>query len=194
MNTLVVVAHPNPASFNKNGILPTVLAALAEKGDEVRVRDLYELNFNPVLGPSDFEALGRGEVADDVRVEQEHIRWANNIIVINPTWWIGRPAILQGYFDRVLTYGFAFEYGPTGARGLLTNDKALVINTAGTPEMVFDSWPGSKELLGRPVTEGTMAFCGIANATHLQFYGVVMASPEERAAMLDQVTAAVMAL
>ncbi len=49
MKTLVIVAHPNPESFNKNGIVKTVIAALKEKNHEIVVRDLYELNFNPVL-------------------------------------------------------------------------------------------------------------------------------------------------
>jgi NAD(P)H dehydrogenase (quinone) len=194
MNTLIIVAHPNPASFNKNGILPAVKETLAAKGDSVRVRDLYEMNFNPVLSASDFEMFQTGSVPPDIQEEQDHIQWANNIIVICPTWWVSRPAILQGYYDRVFRYGFAFEYGPEGARGLLKNDKALIINTAGTPEVVYDSWPGSKDLLGRPTTEGTFAFCGITNVTHLQFYGIAMSSDADRAAMLDRVREAVRAL
>ena len=53
MKHVIVYAHPNTESFN-HAILETVKSELEGKGHEVRVRDLYELNFNPVLGASDF--------------------------------------------------------------------------------------------------------------------------------------------
>ncbi len=53
MKHLIIYAHPNPQSFN-HAILETVKGELEEKGHEVRVRDLYELNFNPILGSSHF--------------------------------------------------------------------------------------------------------------------------------------------
>jgi NAD(P)H dehydrogenase (quinone) len=191
MNTLVIVAHPNPMSFNKRGILEAVRSALAAKGASMVVRDLYEMHFNPILSTSDFESLQQGKTPKDIKKEQDYIRWAKNIVVIAPTWWIGRPAILQGYYDRVLSNGFAFEYGPNGAKGLLINEKVLVINTAGTSEPVYDSWPGSKELLKRPTTEGIFNFCGIKEVEHLQFYGIPTSTPEERDQMLEKVVLAV---
>jgi NAD(P)H dehydrogenase (quinone) len=51
------LALPNPDSFNKNGIVETVIAALKEKNHEIIVRDLYELNFNPILSSADFGAF-----------------------------------------------------------------------------------------------------------------------------------------
>jgi NAD(P)H dehydrogenase (quinone) len=194
MNTLVVIAHPNPASFNKNGILATVKATLADKGSEVRVRDLYEINFNPVLSGKDIEGIQSGNLPADIKEEQEHLTWANNIIVIAPVWWIGRPAILQGYFDKVLTNGFAFKYGPEGPVGLLQIEKALLINTAGTPEPVYDGWAGSKELLSRPTTEGVFYFTGIKQVQHVPLYGIGFSTPEQREAMLAQVAEVVKGL
>jgi NAD(P)H dehydrogenase (quinone) len=194
MNTLVVVAHPNPASFNKSGILETVKKTLAEKGNEVRVRDLYELNFNPVLSSSDFAGFQSGNIPADIKVEQEHIKWANNIVLIAPIWWIGRPAILQGYYDRVFSFGFAFTVGEQGAVGLLKNEKALVINTAGSPEFVYDGWPNSKELLARPTVEGVLAYSGIKNVQQVQFFGVATSTLEQREEMLAKVADAVNAL
>jgi NAD(P)H dehydrogenase (quinone) len=191
MKTLVIVAHPNPASFNVNGILKTVTETLAAKGHDVRVRDLYALDFNPVLSGADFAAFQSGNIPEDIKTEQAHIAWATNIVVINPTWWIGRPAILQGYYDRVFSYGFAFEVGPDGPVGLLKNEKALVINTAGTAEAAYDAWEGSKALLGRPSTEGVFYFSGIKHATHLQLFGIGSSTDAQRADALSQVADAV---
>jgi NAD(P)H dehydrogenase (quinone) len=194
MNTLIIVAHPNPASFNKSGILETVKATLTEQGHEYRVRDLYEINFNPILSGADFAAFQSGTIPADIQAEQDHIRWAKKIVVIYPIWWIGRPAIFQGYIDRVFSYGFAFEYGEAGAKGLLDIDKTLIINTAGTPEHVYDGWNESKQLLGRPSVEGIFYFSGVKQVEHLQFYGLPSSTPEQREEMLAKVKSSVASL
>ena len=187
MKTLVVVAHPNPVSFNKNGILETVTESLLTKNHEVVVRDLYELNFNPVLSGADFEAFQKGQMPSDIKTEQEHISWADNIILIYPVWWIGRPAIMQGYFDRVMAFNFAFTVDDKGARGLLTLEKGLIINTAGTPEFVYDAWPDSKQLVSRPVAEGVLGYCGVKNVKQVTFFGLANSTDEQRAKMLEDV-------
>ncbi len=187
MKTLIIVGHPNPSSFNKNGILQAVKNQLTEMKHEVIVRDLYEMNFNPILSGSDFASFQSGQIPTDIKAEQDNISWANNIIVIHPTWWIGRPAIMQGYYDRILAFNFAFTVDQNGARGLLKNEKALIINTAGSPETVYDGWPDSKQLLSRPTTEGVWGYCGVPNVKHLEFYGIPMSSDEERSSILDQV-------
>ena len=46
MNHLIIYAHPNAQSFN-HAILESIIAA--SKGHEVHVRNLFELNFNPIL-------------------------------------------------------------------------------------------------------------------------------------------------
>ena len=46
MNHLIIYAHPNAQSFN-HAILENVIAA--SKGHDVHVRNLFELNFNPIL-------------------------------------------------------------------------------------------------------------------------------------------------
>lgn len=51
---------------------------------------------------------------------------------IYPIWWSDCPAILKGWFDRVLTYGYAYFYGETeGRKSYIQIRKALVIASAG---------------------------------------------------------------
>lgn len=194
MKTLVVVAHPNPASFNKNGIVETVVSELKSKNHEVVVRDLYELNFNPVLSGADFGAFAEGNTPADIQTERDYISWANNIVLVYPVWWIGRPAIMQGYFDRVLGFNFAFTVDENGARGLLKNEKALVINTAGTPEFIYDAWPDSKSLITRPVAEGVLGYCGITNVKQMTFFGIAGSTDEQRAQILSEIKSEIAAL
>lgn len=95
MNHLVVFANQNQKSFEK-GMVDTIVKASEEKGASVRVRDLYEIGFDLILKPSDFEALHNGKVPEDIAKEQEHIKWADVITIVYPIWWISLPAILKG--------------------------------------------------------------------------------------------------
>lgn len=53
MKVLYIFAHPEPKSFNA-AMKDTAIAALKDKGHEVKLSDLYAMEFNPVLKASDF--------------------------------------------------------------------------------------------------------------------------------------------
>ena len=40
--------------------------------------------------------------------QAEHVRWAEAIVFVYPTWWAGLPAMVKGWLDRVLVPGVAF--------------------------------------------------------------------------------------
>jgi NAD(P)H dehydrogenase (quinone) len=107
MNHLIVYAHPHPESLN-HAILNTTISTLKNNGHDVFVRDLYELNFQPVLQPEDTAAMKEGHTPKDIKTEQEFINDADVITFIYPIWWTGLPAILKGYVDRVFAYGYAY--------------------------------------------------------------------------------------
>lgn len=182
-NTLIIYAHPNPKSFN-HAILETAQNALQAAGDEVRVRDLYALNFQPVLGAADFEAMHNGTLLPDVQEEQQHIIWADKIIFIYPMWWGDRPAILKGYVDRVFTNGFAFKYEPQ-PEGLLAPRRALIVQTVGGPA----EWYGETTItaLNKAMTEWSLEWAAIKPVTVKTFHAVPFVDDATRQAMLDEV-------
>src|SRR6188768_1179271 len=102
MKNLIIYAHPNPASLN-HFFKQTILETLKQSTDEVIVRDLNEINFNPVLSLEDMNGQRMGKVAEDVQKEQDFITWADRIVFIYPIWWTGMPAIMKGYIDRVFS-------------------------------------------------------------------------------------------
>ncbi len=96
---LVVAAHPSKKSLN-HAIVETYSSTLVERGHHVECRDLYALNFNPVLSARDLAAVSQGKTPRDVRAEQTAIRRADVLTFISPLWWSGFPAMLKGYLDR----------------------------------------------------------------------------------------------
>lgn len=136
MKILVILAHPNPASFNA-AIAQTVVQTLEAAGYEVMFHDLYAEGFDPVL-PT-------GEVCQDAVLPPlvaQHIAdlmTARGIVIVHPSWWGQPPAILKGWLDRVLRLKIAYDLpGPPGTgmpRGLLAAETAVVFTTSNTPPL-----------------------------------------------------------
>lgn len=136
MKILVILAHPNPQSFNA-ALAHTVVQTLEAGGHEVIFHDLYGEEFDPIL-PA-------GEIQQDAplpAVIEQHsaeLVAAAGIIIIHPSWWGQPPAILKGWIDRVFRIGTAYklpgEVGRGIPQGLLRAEVALVFTTSNTPPL-----------------------------------------------------------
>ena len=184
MKALVVIANPNPGSFNY-ALLDRVVGAFRARADEVRVLDLYQMGFPPVLSALELEALRRGEVSDEIREQQANIRWADTLVFVYALWWFDRPAILKGWCDRVLTQGFAFRYTENGVAGLLGDKRAVVLVTAGGSEDEFGEMGVSERDLLLPMALGTLRYCGVRNVVSRVFFAVPTESDAVRSRFLD---------
>ena len=126
MKTLVIYAHPYEKSFCA-AVLKECLAAL-EDGDDVI--DLYGDGFDPVMSREDLGLYNRGGYTDPlVKEYQQKIAAAGRLVFIFPIWWYDAPAILRGFFDKVMLKDFAFD-DSNGFDGLL-NHEAILITSSG---------------------------------------------------------------
>jgi len=185
MRVLIIYSHLNPKSFN-HAIKEEVISFLKSKGIDYKLRDLYELSFDPVLSAKDFESFNSGKVPEDIQREQDFIRDSDLLIFIYPIWWTGMPSILKGYIDRVFSYGFAYPEVDGELVGLLKDKKAIIINTLGASKEDYASM-GMEECLKKTTDVGIFNFCGIEVLKHIFLYAVPYVSDEERKAMLEEV-------
>jgi NAD(P)H dehydrogenase (quinone) len=183
MNALIVIAHPNPLSFNYS-LLDRVKHNLEALQYEVTVRDLYKLKFNPILTDDHYQTFSQTELEQEILDEQAYILENDLLVFIFPTWWSSLPAILKGYFDRVFTNGFAFTMTKKGLNGQLNDKKAIVIQTTGEPESTVKKF---QRVNGSLIDLGILDRCGIEVIIHKFFYSVPYVDPEERREMLDEV-------
>src|SRR4051812_9057987 len=147
---LIVYAHPEPTSFT-GALKDRAVEALIGAGHTVEISDLYAEGFNPVAGRHDFTstvnperfhyqteqefAARSGSFAEDIRREQERVEPADLLVLQFPLWWGGPPAILKGWCERVLAYGFAYVDGRRFDSGLFKGRRAIFsVTTGGTPE------------------------------------------------------------
>ncbi|HEX3011259.1 MAG TPA: NAD(P)H-dependent oxidoreductase [Syntrophomonadaceae bacterium] len=185
MNAVVIYAHPNPVSFVA-AVVTVVEEGILGKGAQVKVKDLYGMNFNPVLGEEDFRAFHTGNMPEDIRQEQEDIAWADLVVMISPVWWYSVPAMLKGYIDRVFSLGFAYEYTSNGPRGMLTGKKGLLITTSGADEKTAKA-TGMLDAIENSLVKGLFGFSGFAEYRYKNLFAVPTVSDTDRKQMLAQV-------
>ena len=114
---------------------------------------------------------------DDVRAQQDRVKRANALAFIAPMYFVGFPAILKGWIERVFTLGFAFGITPEAWNGdiggripLLTHEKALVIQTTIFDERAYDA--GLRQALHVLVDEFALRYPGIKRVEREFFYAV----------------------
>ena len=135
MNVYIVFAHPSTNSFNKE-VLNAFIKGLEEAGHIYEIGDLYRMNFKSEMDIEEYQRevswIPDAPVPIDVMAEQKKIAWADVLVFIYPVWWSGCPAKLKGWFDRVLTHGYAYYYDDEEQRHTkISIKKAIVICTAG---------------------------------------------------------------
>lgn len=136
MRILLILAHPDKSSLN-HSIAREIHHSLTRKGHDVIFHDLYNEAFDPILHSHE---IPRDVTLDPVIARHcSELVQAEGIIIVHPNWWGQPPAILTGWFDRIVRPGVAYRFvendsGEGVPEGLLNARAALVINTSNTRE------------------------------------------------------------
>jgi len=138
MHVYILFAHPSQRSFSKC-VLDAFTQGLKEAGHTFEINNLYLTGFKSELDETEYfrETSGNPNlpVPCDIEIEQAKIHRADGLVFIYPLWWSDCPAKLKGWFDRVLTCGYAYVYDEKGARGTrMSIEKALILCAAGHTE------------------------------------------------------------
>jgi NAD(P)H dehydrogenase (quinone) len=156
------------------------------RGQEIDDCDLHAEHFDPVLSEEERTQY------HDLRLNQAHIATyadrllaAEALVLVYPVWNEGFPAILKGFFDRVLIPGVSFTVGPDGA--LVTNlqklRKIAAVCTYGATRTILLGDPPRRVVI-RPVRwmPGHHVRCD-----YLAYYGMDRSTQEQRAAFQAEV-------
>lgn len=204
MNVLVVYAHHEPKSLV--GSLKNIgISTLHSLGHEVVEADLYANGFTAVANKYDFSTLSGKHFnymleqrnaatndwgfAPDVVGELQRLMAADLVIFYFPVWWFSEPAILKGWFDRVLVMGIAWDGGKIYENGMLKGKKAMVVAVAGGPEEYYQPLGKHKATLKQvlhPLHHGTLAFCGFDVLEPFLVYSSMNKTKDEYASLLER--------
>jgi NAD(P)H dehydrogenase (quinone) len=196
MKVLIVYAHyANPQSLNER-LRDHAIKVLEAEGHEVRLSDLYAMNWKAVPDAGDFPSRNESEPfnlmfasgeaylaetqAADILAEQEKLLWADAVVFQFPVYWYAPPAILKGWIERVYAYRFAYGYkdGTNAYRfgeGILAGKRALVSVTAGGPAADYGPRGINAPLdqLLFPFTRGALFYPGMEVLPLYAVYGSV---------------------
>ena len=167
MKHAVIFAHPKPDSFTA-AMADAYADAARRQGQEVVVRDLYAMNFDPRLQAAEMAGDEAPIPLPDVAAERELLKDVDVFVLVYPLWFNAPPAMLKGYLERV--FGMGFGYGRTAGRQepLLTGRKLLSITASGAPaDWIKDT--GSWRAIRRLFDEHFAEVCGLEVLDHLHF-------------------------
>jgi len=188
MHAHIVLAHPEPASYNAH-LAAVARVALESDGWSVSMTDLYAAGFDPCerpghyrdrLEPGRFDAQAeqrhaseRGTLPAEIGHEIECLDRADLLILQYPLWWHLPPAILKGWMDRVFVYGEVYTGGQRFENGRFRGGRAMLSVTVGTSEATYahDGRSGDIDLLLWPV-HFTLAYVGYTVLRPWVSYGV----------------------
>jgi NAD(P)H dehydrogenase (quinone) len=127
----------------------------------------------------------------DVAAQQAKVARAQALAFIAPVYFVGFPAMLKGWIERVLTLGFAFGLTAEGWRGdirgrvpLLRHQKALIMQTTIFDRAAYqDGLAAAMKLL---LAEYCLRYPGIKTVEHVLFHAVHGADDATRRGQLDE--------
>jgi NAD(P)H dehydrogenase (quinone) len=188
MKAHIVLAHPEPKSFNGH-LAGLARQTLEQRGWAVTLSDLYAMGFDPCEKaghyPNRFDeqrfeaqseqrhAAKNGTIPPDVRAEIDRLDQADLVILQYPMWWHLPPAMLKGWFDRVFVYGEVYRSDCRFDKGRYLGRKAMLSVTVGTSAATYahDGRSGDIDLLLWPVNF-SLAYVGFGVLAPHIAYGV----------------------
>ena len=171
MKHAVILAHPNPKSFN-HGVAEAYCAAVKARGHEPLLRDLYATGFDPRLKAAEIPGSHGFKPEADVVAERALLKDAGVFAFVYPFWINAPPAILKGYIERVFGMGFAYGPGGDGNTGLLACRHMISFTSSGAPtQWVHQSgaWDAEVKIFDGHVS----ALTGLHIVDHIHFGGIV---------------------
>jgi len=174
--TLIVLAHPDRLSFNGAWAAATEKASKA-LGHTVLWSDLAAMEFDPVEAARHYRRSATSSAFDPLKAQKaateadelpmvvsseiDKLRRADRVVFHFPLWWFAPPAMLKGWFDRVLAHGAMHSVEHRFDNGLCLGKKVLFCVTTGSSEAesAFNGKEGDVQMLLWP-TAYTLRYLG----------------------------------
>lgn len=139
----------------------------------------------------DLIRLIRAQMPKDVLKQQKKVAEADVLVIITQVFWMHFPALVKGWMERVLTYGFAYKLNSDGWKGdpdgripLLNLKKAIIIQPTFFNEKVYRE-KGFKEAMEKSIDDWSLKYPGIKQVDHIYFHSILAVSEETRKKYLE---------
>jgi len=127
----------------------------------------------------------------DVLLQQKKVAEADVLVFITQVFWMHFPALVKGWMERVLTYGFAYKLNEKGWKGdpdgripLLKIKKAIIMHPTFFNEQVYRE-KGFKAAMEKTIDDWSLKYPGIEYVDHIYFHSILSVSQETRKKYLE---------
>ncbi len=183
MKVTLVLGHQKPGSFN-HAVATTIQHTLETLGHEVVLHDLYQEAFDPVM-PVDEEKCVEADLPADIQLYIDNVKTSDGLIFVHPNWWGGPPAILRGWIERVFRQDSMYNFTADGPVSYIGDKIVQVFSTSNTPrDIELNVYKDPVGHFWRVIVFGVF---GSKSFEHRNFEPVIVSTPEQRAAWLDEV-------
>jgi len=117
MKRTLVCCHPYDKSLN--AAIKSAIIAVHKKNDvQLKVFDLYESQFNPVMSQKELQEFSRARTKEGIHIENldpmavemaQEINESDELILLFPIWWELMPAQMKGFIDKVVFPGLFYK-------------------------------------------------------------------------------------
>jgi NAD(P)H dehydrogenase (quinone) len=152
VKALIILAHPEPQSFNAQ-LAAVAARALGAPPNSALLHDLYRMKFDPLeraehygsrCNPDRFDVQAEQRHASetqtlpsDVCDEIKAVEATDVLILQYPMWWYTPPAMLKGWLDRVMVYGRCYTGSRRYDAGVFKGKRAMLSVTTGALEDTY---------------------------------------------------------
>lgn len=159
-----------------------IAARYAAAHADARVLAVRDLDFDQNMR---FGYTRRQELEPDLQLAWQGLLDAQHVVVVTPVWWGSVPALLKGFFDRILLPKRAYRMKANGLpAGMLSGRTGRVIVTTDSPWWYLRL---AGDTTVRHVRHTTLRFCGIKQVRATRLGPVKGSSDELRATWLSKV-------
>jgi NAD(P)H dehydrogenase (quinone) len=140
---------------------------------------------------NDLIKLINSQKPKDVLIQQKKVSEADVLVIITQVFWMHFPALVKGWMERVLTYGFAYKLNADGWRGdpegrvpLLKIRKAVIMHPTFFDEKAYRE-RGFKVAMEKIIDDWSLRYPGIENVDHIYFHSILSVNAEVRRKYLE---------
>jgi NAD(P)H dehydrogenase (quinone) len=139
----------------------------------------------------DLIKLINSQIPKDVVKQQKKVAGADVLVFITQVFWMHFPALVKGWMERVLTYGFAYKLDEKGWKGdpdgrvpLLKIKKAIIMHPTFFNEQVYRE-KGFKISMEKSIDDWSLKYPGVEKVDHIYFHSILAVSDETRKKYLE---------
>ena len=169
---VVILCHPEADSFNA-AVAAKYCAEVEEHGQVAIMRDLYRMEFDPVLRANEQPGSPGFLESPHIAHELEIIADAVAIVLVYPIWFGTPPAMLKGYVDRVLGSDFTFRaVQARDVKSRLEGQHLLSLTSSGTSRVWLEE-QGQFQSLVQVFDRYLERAFSMASTDHVHFPSIV---------------------